>query len=54
MEGQFTIYHFSIKLKLFSLSSQVLRNFELCKKNIAGPDDMPAHIKSSMFGCQLT
>ncbi|CAF1927364.1 unnamed protein product [Brassica oleracea] len=19
-----------------------------------GPDDMPAHIKSSMFGCQLT
>lgn len=22
--------------------------------NIAGPDDMPAHIKSSMFGCALT
>jgi hypothetical protein len=21
---------------------------------IAGPDDMPAHIKSSMFGCALT
>jgi hypothetical protein len=20
----------------------------------AGPDDMPAHIKSSMFGCSLT
>lgn len=20
----------------------------------AGPDDMPAHIKSSMFGCALT
>jgi len=20
----------------------------------AGPDDMPAHIKSSMFGCTLT
>lgn len=24
------------------------------KDIFAGPDDMPAHIKSSMFGCQLT
>lgn len=39
---------------LFCISSEscVLR-IELCKI-IAGPDDMPAHIKSSMFGCQLT
>ncbi|KAK1259805.1 hypothetical protein QJS04_geneDACA001420 [Acorus gramineus] len=24
------------------------------KHTIEGPDDMPAHIKSSMFGCSLT
>uniref|UniRef100_A0A803QVX5 Uncharacterized protein n=1 Tax=Cannabis sativa TaxID=3483 RepID=A0A803QVX5_CANSA len=24
------------------------------KHTLEGPDDMPAHIKSSMFGCQLT
>jgi thiamine phosphate synthase YjbQ (UPF0047 family) len=26
-------------------------NYEMI---VAGPDDMPAHIKSSMFGCALT
>ncbi|KAK1313418.1 hypothetical protein QJS10_CPA06g01647 [Acorus calamus] len=24
------------------------------KHTLEGPDDMPAHIKSSMFGCSLT
>ncbi|CAL9075249.1 unnamed protein product [Musa textilis] len=29
----------------------MILNFVCC---FAGPDDMPAHIKSSMFGCSLT
>jgi len=31
----------------------VPRNFPY-KHNYEGPDDMPAHIKSSIFGCELT
>ena len=31
----------------------VPRNFPY-KHNDEGPDDMPAHIKSSLFGCELT
>ena len=31
----------------------VPRNFPY-KHNYEGPDDMPAHIKSSLFGCELT
>lgn len=31
----------------------VPRNFPY-KHNYEGPDDMPAHIKSSLFGCDLT
>lgn len=39
----------SVFLQFLSMVIVILTN-----DMFAGPDDMPAHIKSSMFGCALT
>ncbi|KAJ7233413.1 hypothetical protein O6H91_Y452400 [Diphasiastrum complanatum] len=66
--AHFFLQHTSASLTINeNYDSDVLRDVEtflnktvpegrgaLWKHTIEGPDDMPAHIKSSMFGCSLT